>query len=431
MSEARHFMLMTVGPIGTVPAAAGSSVAMALWGIAGRLRAAGHRVSMCYILPRYCRHTAEDWAELARRKAVLEQLQIPIDVIGTDHRPPRRWLRLLQAFRTALFPRVGDFFPEVAYAKQIELVCNARRPDVIYHHGTSSLIAVHRRLAVPTVILTGDLEEELVYYRWKLTPISSFARYVYHLCLWLGSRRLAAIRAQRLRECQVVLSNAHRAVAVLAREADGVEYMPTPCAVNDLGGVCLAPGNDAPKTDRPRLLMLGHLGGTPTQLGLHFLADHVLPHLERRLGPTGFEVHILGRDPLTAQLQRKLDRASVRLRGYVDDLVATYRQTDVMLAATPVPTGVRTRIAEALSAGCCIVAHQAEAEGMPELVHQQNALLARNGADFAEAVIQALGDPALRRRLGAAARETYDRYFAPSVALTRLVERITHVGGRP
>jgi hypothetical protein len=61
---------------------------------------------------------------------------------------------------------------------------------------------------------------------------------------------------------------------------------------------------------------------------------------------------------------------------------------------------------------------------MPELVHGENCLLAETPAGIAGQIDRALRDPDLRRRIGAAARATYDAAYAPHRVAGRLLQMI-------
>lgn len=67
-----------------------------------------------------------------------------------------------------------------------------------------------------------------------------------------------------------------------------------------------------------------------------------------------------------------------------------------MIVPTNIPLGIRVRVVTAWSFGCPIVAHRANAAGIPEMQDGENALLADTDAELADAVSRALGDEALR-----------------------------------
>ena len=183
-----------------------------------------------------------------------------------------------------------------------------------------------------------------------------------------------------------------------------------------------------PPRPKPKIVTaVSHLGATSTSAMLGMLATEIIPRLERTLGPEGFEVHVVGEGQPPKELAALLPRPSVILRGRVEPADAELLSADVLLIPTPIVLGLRLRIITGMSFGCCVVAHTNEALNIPELIHDQNALLASSGAGLADAVIRAIRDPALRRRLGANGRKTYEEHFHPGVAGNRMVVELERV----
>jgi glycosyltransferase involved in cell wall biosynthesis len=180
---------------------------------------------------------------------------------------------------------------------------------------------------------------------------------------------------------------------------------------------------------KPKILMAGFLRGTPTIAGLLYFGKEVLPHLERRFGPSGFEVHVVGSGTLRPEIDEVLRRPSVIIRGFVADIAAEFRSATVLATPTPFALGARTRIAEAFSYGCCVVAHAAEQAGMPELVNEKTALLGNSGLEIAQQITRALTEAPLRQRLERSARLVFERCFDQKVSATKLVEKMEAVAG--
>jgi glycosyltransferase involved in cell wall biosynthesis len=64
-----------------------------------------------------------------------------------------------------------------------------------------------------------------------------------------------------------------------------------------------------------------------------------------------------------------------------------------LLVPTPITIGFRTRILEAFRHGVAVIAHEANAVGMPELKHEHNALVSKKGKDFAGAILRLTNKP--------------------------------------
>ena len=95
--------------------------------------------------------------------------------------------------------------------------------------------------------------------------------------------------------------------------------------------------------------------------------------------------------------------AGVRLTGLVDDVVPYLDDAAVVLAPLRAGGGMRVKVLEALSAGKAVVAYQNAVEGI-EVERAREAIVAKDADEFADAVVDLLGDRAARERLGRAAR---------------------------
>jgi polysaccharide biosynthesis protein PslH len=118
---------------------------------------------------------------------------------------------------------------------------------------------------------------------------------------------------------------------------------------------------------------------------------------------------------------------TVHLRGYVEDVNREFLSSDVLLVSTPINLGTRTRIIEGFSYGCCVVAHEANGLGIPQIVHGKNALLGKDGSELADAVIRVLTDRSLRERLQSNARRTYEENFSIESAGARLTAELEKI----
>lgn len=173
------------------------------------------------------------------------------------------------------------------------------------------------------------------------------------------------------------------------------------------------------------LEILGNIGGlyaTGNYFGLNFLAKEVLPLLTQKLANIDWQINICGPGSLPEDLADKLRHPRVAIKGYVPDLDSEMLTNHIFLLlnnAGPF-TGGYTRVIYAFSSGACLIAHRKLAESMPEVQHGVNALLGNTPEEITQLVLTAAGDLPLRKRLGLAARETYMRFYQPSVVVHKL-----------
>jgi polysaccharide biosynthesis protein PslH len=144
----------------------------------------------------------------------------------------------------------------------------------------------------------------------------------------------------------------------------------------------------------PVLFVGGYLH-PPNVEAAQWLAREVWPQV-RAVRPEARLV-LAGRDP--PAVVRTLAGPGIEVPGTLAELAPLYEQAGVVAAAAFWGGGVRIKILEALAAGLPVVATPPAAAGLA-LEHGHNALLANDAASFAGAVVQLLGDAALRERIG-------------------------------
>ena len=168
---------------------------------------------------------------------------------------------------------------------------------------------------------------------------------------------------------------------------------------------------------RPKhLAFVGSMDWMPNEDAVLFFCREILPRV-RRAEPD-VTLSIVGRSP-TPAVRRLAQEAGVEVTGTVDDV----RQHLGPACATIVPLrvggGTRLKIFEAMAAGKAVVSTTIGAEGLP--TESGRHLLIADGADgFADAVVQVLRDPDLRRRLEREARTLVTRHYDWAAAATHL-----------
>jgi len=142
----------------------------------------------------------------------------------------------------------------------------------------------------------------------------------------------------------------------------------------------------------PVLFFHGTLHYAPNTEAVRFLAERVLPAL-----PPEASILCAGMGAPEAFASGRL-----RFAGPVDDLPAHIAGADLCVCPLFAGGGTRMKILEYFAAGQAVVSTPLGAEGL-DVRHEEQLLLAESEG-FADAVLRALGDAALRRRLGARAR---------------------------
>ncbi|MEX5216603.1 MAG: glycosyltransferase family 4 protein [Nitrospira sp.] len=317
--------------------------------------------------------------------------------------------------------------PWVKLSERVRAAFAERNCDVFLCYHFDALSAVASLGLKPLMAAVGDLWHLPGYFRWRESPFTLDKYPVRGLKTWLDS--MVAQQAMT-----TLLKAAHRCGAFAGHYAEWLKvhgrsdtlYFRTP--VPDAAGLQWQALRDMAYEQRRsgtyRLLLVGDLGTTSTSSGLRAVAETVLPRLVSEFGEDGFELRLLGGGVPPSDIAERLRKPYVRLLGRVVPADPEFLSADVIIVPTNIPLGIRVRIITAWSFGCPVIAHRANAAGIPEMRHEENALLADTDAQLGEAVVRVLRDRALLRRLSFGGRGTYEKCFSESVAGQAIVDEL-------
>jgi glycosyltransferase involved in cell wall biosynthesis len=384
---------------GGVPNPTTGGGALTQWTTIGHLVERGHEVTVYAISEPGFRDwtgtTVEERLEaLPARTVLLDARLLPLPRGST-----------LARIRRAVAPSDVELYPHLRHADALRDAVARGGHEVAWVYHFEALAASRGlRGVLPRFAAVGDPSHLPQLYHWRLNPRVRTAPQL--------SRLPALRRAARklLYECE----GAGAFAAHHARQL-GVEYLRTPVPDEAQPGEA--------KRDKPTILLVGHMAGAVTIDGLRVFA-RTLPHLERALGPDGFEVRVVGGHEPPPELRETFARPAVRRVGHVEGTAGEFRRADVVLVPTSIPLGIRVRAITAWSHSACVVAHRANALGIPELAHEKTGLLGDSPETLAQQVLRALRDDELRRRVEAGGRAAYERGFTPAVAAGVIESRL-------
>jgi glycosyltransferase involved in cell wall biosynthesis len=392
------------------------------WATINALLDAGHRVTFVSL----------PWDEPPREDRLEALRALGAAVLVLESPQPKqasgRWATRAAYLKSIVWPGDETLFPALASESALAHVVAELQPDAVMADGNSAVSAA-RTLPVPKLALVGDPPGVTRRLRLRYDPAYPWRLGRDELLYRLGTLTFSYRADRRILQ---LLSNYDSVGIFGAHRADwarqhGINAWYTRSPIVDAAGPdWRARRAAAPANPKPRILMIGHLRGIATISSLQVFVDDVLPELTRTLGPNGFEVHIAGAHEPPEALRGALEHPAVHLRGHVEPPDDEFLRADVLLVSTPIETGPRVRILSAFSFGCCVVAHTSNKLGIPQLTHEENALLAETPG-LARETIRALGDPQLRARLGAAGRQLYENEFTPEQAGASIVAELERI----
>jgi sugar transferase (PEP-CTERM/EpsH1 system associated) len=163
------------------------------------------------------------------------------------------------------------------------------------------------------------------------------------------------------------------------------------------------------------ILFFGAINYYPNTEGLLFFLDEAFPRVKRQHPHA--RLWVVGQQPPAAIVGRAAE--DVIVTGLVDDVRPYLERAAVVIAPLRIGGGTRLKIVEAMAMGKPIVATSLGAEGL-DVNDGEDILLADTAEDFASQVARVLGDAALARRLGEAARHSAESRYTWQAAADRL-----------
>jgi glycosyltransferase involved in cell wall biosynthesis len=211
------------------------------------------------------------------------------------------------------------------------------------------------------------------------------------------------------------MSENDRATLLASDPRLSVGVLPLPMGIDPRRAV-------APR-DEAALLFVGAMHRDANVDAVGYFSTEVLPTIRAEVSAATFT--IVGGGP-TDDVRRLASHPGVRVTGFVAALEPYYGAATVFVAPMRITGGIAGKTIDAMAAGCPVVTTTLGNDGLgatPDI----HLLVADTPADFAMAVVRLLRDPALRRRLGDAARQFAAERFGPEVSAAALEREHTAV----
>lgn len=423
-----NFTLITCG----LPGLAYHGGAVTCWAIVQAMRAKGHRVTVLSLFDNSDFNPYLESRDVQEK--ALYKIGVQVEIIVHNYmalvsrsNSTNPVLAARRKINTFLKPEMENFFPWAELNPQVQGKLEKIKPDAIFCYHFDALSAVYNTNIAPILAGVGDLWHLPGYFRWKMKK-PSIRKYLlegpYHMAISMISKRLML---KMLRSCSKRGAFAAH-YAEWLRKHNGISdalYLRT--SVHDSVGRSWERMKLEKESDSPLVLIIGDLSTTSTSSGLKYLVHNVLPILDQEFSKDGFEIHLVGGGKPQENLSVALKHPAIKLRGRITPADPEFLRSNVLFVPTPITLGIRVRIITAFSLASCVVAHSANAYGIPELKHEENCLLADSGKGLAKQVSRALKDKALRKKLGKNGRKTYERYFSEEAAAGHIVREMVEM----
>jgi glycosyltransferase involved in cell wall biosynthesis len=322
---------------------------------------------------------------------------VPYEELG---RPALRHLKnmlswnsgfLLREQQPALYSRLRAKILEIISRREIDIVHfhlldavefleKAPSPPRVLHAVDSRSLAIKRRMAVAGRGGAGGLAERLWY------------------------RRVRSYERRVLGDVDATVTVGKRDFEFLKNLAPGARVHHVPLGVD----TDYFEPRDESGGDAPSVIFTGTMSFPPNiDAVLHF-HERILPRIRDRIPEVRFVV--AGSSP-PREITELASEKGVEVTGYVDDLRPYVAQATIAVCPMRMGGGMKIKILEAMAMGKTIVSTSLGAEGI-DAADGENIILADGEDEFAGAVVKALGDPSLRKRVGTEARKLVETGYS-------------------
>ena len=177
------------------------------------------------------------------------------------------------------------------------------------------------------------------------------------------------------------------------------------------------PTVDAQKSyeETSNLMFVGNFFHTPNVDGIRHFCRNIFPKVVQELPDV--KLYVIGNRP--PESVKALATDNVIVTGYVEDLSPYLLNARVSISPLRYGAGMKGKVGEALSWGLPVVTTSIGAEGM-SLVDGEDALVADEDKDFADAVVRLYNDQALWEKLSANGKNKVAREWSPAAIKPRL-----------
>ncbi len=155
------------------------------------------------------------------------------------------------------------------------------------------------------------------------------------------------------------------------------------------------------------IVFVGGYTWFPNRDALGYFAEEILPLIRRK--DADVPVRWIGRAPAAVREEYR-EHHAIELTGYVDSIQPLVSRAACYVVPLRVGGGTRLKILDAWAMGKAVVSTSVGCEGL-DARDGENILIRDEPAGFADAVHRVLRDPALRERLGNAARRTVETTY--------------------
>lgn len=252
-----------------------------------------------------------------------------------------------------------------------------------------------KQLNTPTVLFQHNVEASL----WQ-RQAQCEQNWLKRLLFKLEATKMKRFEAAAVRRFRhvIAVSEADKKLMSAAAPSD-ISVVPTGVNLQEFSGA----GSSEPSGNV--VMFTGSMDWEANVDAMRFFCADIWPRVRSKIPDAKFL--IVGRNP--DPLVKKLASDSVEVTGSVPSVIEYLMTAAVFVVPLRVGGGTRLKIFEAMAMGKAIVSTAIGAEGL-DVRGGEDIVFADDASDFADRVVELLGDKARREQLGKAAADTARKY---------------------
>ena len=156
-----------------------------------------------------------------------------------------------------------------------------------------------------------------------------------------------------------------------------------------------------------KICFVGNMRTLQNQEAVFYFVKHVLPLILQEQPKT--MLYIVGAEPPAAI--RALASEHIVITGFVEDVQMAIQDACVMVAPVFVAAGIQNKVLVAMGCGVPIVLTSLITQAIPEIKNAENALVANEPTEIANAVLDLMANPEKRKAIGKAGYQMVKQHY--------------------
>ena len=151
--------------------------------------------------------------------------------------------------------------------------------------------------------------------------------------------------------------------------------------------------------NKNKIVFVGNMRTLQNQDAVQFFVYDILPLVKQEIPQVVF--HIIGAEP-PVSIQKMADDKSIIVSGFVPSVEDEIKDAAIAVAPVRIAAGIQNKVLISMACSVPVVLTSLISVGIPELISNENCIIADGKINFANAVISLMQNENMRNRIGRA-----------------------------